>query len=418
MGSIMADLPDASSPSLILTQPTHQECIRTWSQTHPKWGPALSLQDYLDRESYLSTVPVAKDGGITRWILTDPSLPPDHRPILSSCEALRKRAVYCKPTADGKPPSVVDGLAHGMGSVWTDPQYRGKGYASRMMRELVARLREYEAGSGSSTAGSDAGSPSAGSGHDATGKLAPGTPLFSVLYSDIGKKFYARSGWAPFASAHLSFPPATEPSRPQNGDANGGKRHAKAVGYHEIAELCSVDEKILRETLPRRASDSGRTCVALLPNLDSILWHLMREDFMTKHIFGRTPVVRGAVYGEPGRRVWAVWTRGYYGGLKKMEGNTLHILRFVIEAEDEPPEYLADAVRSIVQIAQAEALEWRSQDVQTWNPSPELRRAVEQSGLPFGFVDRDNDSIASLMWYGEEPTSELDWVLNEKFAWC
>lgn len=420
----MADLPAASSPSLILTHPTDQERLRTWSQTHPKWGPALSLHDYLDREAYLTTVPLAKDGGITHWILTDSSLPPDQRPILSSCETLRKPALSCAPAGpDGGEPVVVDGIAHGLGSVFTAPQFRGMGYASRMMREVGVRLRRHQAIDAAATTTAHDGIPA-----------VRRVPLFSVLYSDIGKKFYARNGWAPFASAHVSFPPATEPpsqAQPsrQNGHTNGGGGTGKCasaspIGYHELAELCAVDEKLLRAALRRRAGEGGgggrgRTCVALLPNLDAILWHLMREDFMTKHIFGRTPVVRGAVYGKPGRRVWAVWTRGYYGGLEKMEGNTLHVLRFVVEDESDPEEeYLVDGIRSIVRIAQAEAAEWRSQDVQMWNPTPKLRELIEKSGLPFEFVDRDSDSIASLMWYGEGPTCELDWVINEKFAWC
>ena len=59
---------------------------------------------------------------------------------------------------------------------------------------------------------------------------------------------------------------------------------------------------------------------------------------MISRIFGAEkplPTVRGAVCGEPGKRVWAVWTRGYYGGLKTMEGNVLHVLRVVVEQEDE-----------------------------------------------------------------------------------
>lgn len=140
---------------------------------------------------------------------------------------------------------------------------------------------------------------------------------------------------------------------------------------------------------------------------------------MTKHIFHKTPTVRGASYGELGRRIWAVWTRGYYGGLEKIEGNTFHILRVVVEDEEAcPEEYVAEGFKHIIQLAQAEAAEWRSFDIQMWNPSQLLRNAAEKSGLEYTFVDRKKDSIASLMWYGVEPTETVDWVANEKFAWC
>ncbi|KXX76273.1 Lysine acetyltransferase [Madurella mycetomatis] len=397
-------LPDASSPELILTHPTPTERTRTWRLTHPKWGPALSEKDYLAREAYLTTVPLARDGGITHWILTIASLPPDERPVLSSCESTRKRAVVAR---DGR---VEEGAAHGVGSVFTDPQFRGKGYASRMMSELGERLRKWQV-IGVADRGDGCGDAQNGHGnrvveHGVTaGKRR--NSLFSVLYSDIGKKFYARHGWAPFASSHVAFQP--RPERPQDG-------LARPIGYYELAELCYVDEKLLRADLARRPA--GRTHVALLPELDVLLWHLMREDFMTKCIFGHTPTVRGAVAGEPGRRVWAVWMRGYYGGLKKLEGNTLHVLRVVVEDEEQPDEELADGFRSIVQIAQAEAAEWKTQDVQVWNPTPKLRGLIESCGIEYEFVDRDKESIASLMWYGEESTAELDWVANEKYAWC
>ncbi len=76
--------------------------------------------------------------------------------------------------------------------------------------------------------------------------------------------------------------------------------------------------------------------MALLPDLDTMLWHLMREDSMTQHIFGRVPAAKGAIAtAADGRRIWAVQTREYYGSLEKAKGNTLHVLRVVIEGHDQ-----------------------------------------------------------------------------------
>ncbi|CRK23048.1 hypothetical protein BN1723_018041 [Verticillium longisporum] len=142
----------------------------------------------------------------------------------------------------------------------------------------------------------------------------------------------------------------------------------------------------------------------------------MREDFMTTHIFGKTPTIRGAVFGAPGNRVWAVWTRGYYGGLKKPEGNTFHILRVSIEDEDAADEaYLAEAMSAIIGLAREEAAAWKVNNVELWNPTAKLRAAIDRAGLPHEFVDRQDTSIACLMWYGH---GEVDWVANEKFGWC
>lgn len=372
-------LPPASSPSLILTQPTTTELTQIWSSTHHKWGAALTHAQYLTRERYLTTIPLAQDAGLTHWILTTSTLPPDVRPILASCETLRK------PALSSQSGSVVSGIAHGIASVFTSPPYRGKGYASRMMSELGPRLGTWQV-----------------EGHT--------KPLFSVLYSDIGKSFYAKNGWAPFASTHLSFP-AVQEATPV-GEAR------PIIGFEKLPDLVARDEYLLRQTLTHRSTQTGKTAVALVPSLDQILWHLYREDFVTKAIFGRTPDVRGAVYGEEGRRVWALWMRGYYGGIEKIEGNTLHILRFVIEDESAGDEYLAKGVKGIVEIAQREAAEWKSADVQMWNPDERLKGLVERCGVKYEFVDRTEDSIASLMWYGEGATGDVDWVYNEKYAWC
>jgi GNAT superfamily N-acetyltransferase len=386
---------------LILTHPTPAERTRTWKLTYPKWGPALTEEDYLTREAYLTTVPLARDGGITHWVLTVSNLPPDERPILSSCESLRKRAVYVPKEGGGN--KLVEGVAHGIASVFTDPAFRGRGYASRMMKELGQRLKGWQAEKGEAGAAATATATEV--------EVEKSRSLFSVLYSDIGKQFYAKHGWAPFESSHVAYKPAAAA-----GDGGQQQQVARPIGYHDLAELCAVDERLLRAELAARPA--GKPHVAILPELDTMLWHLFREDFMTKAMFGRTPAIRGAVAGEPGKRVWAVWMRGYYGGLNKMEGNTLHILRVVVEDKEQPDEELLDGFRSIVGIAQAEATEWRTQDVQVWNPTPKIRGLVEKCGIEYEFVDRDHESIASLMWYGEEPTTEVDWVANEKYAWC
>ncbi|KAK4188280.1 hypothetical protein QBC35DRAFT_496733 [Podospora australis] len=396
MGSNNFDsLPDASSPSFILTNPTPEELTKVFTLSHPKWGNALSLKDYLARERYLTTVPLSKDGGITHWILTLSSISPgEERPILSSCESIRKRAFY---TENGK---VKEGVAHGIASVFTDPTYRGKGYASRMMRELGKRLERWQV-LGKDDQGREEGKERS---------------VASVLYSDIGKSFYAKHGWRAYESGHVSFKPLGQTS--QNGEKK--TQGVKEIGYHELAELCAVDERLLKKQLEGLAAQDGkRRYVALVPELDQLLWHMMREDFMTKHIFGKTPAVKGAVAGEVGKRVWALWMRGYYGGKETTEGNTLHILRVVMEDEENTLEKeLAEGLKAIVRIAQREAAEWRSEDVQMWNPGQKLKKVLELSGIEeYAFVERDKESIASLMWYGEGE-EEVDWVANEKYAWC
>ncbi|KAK2067231.1 hypothetical protein P8C59_000989 [Phyllachora maydis] len=414
-------LPSSSSPSLVLTHPTPAELGRTWTLTHPHWGGALSPAAYLRREAYLMTVPLARRGGITHWILTttaDAAATPP-RPVLSSCESIRKGALV----ATARPhPQVLRGTTHGIASVFTDPALRGRGYARRMMRELGARLRGWQAADD----------------HDHDHDNAA---LFSVLHSDVGRDFYARLGWRPMEAVHYAFPPAApvaadEKKEPMDGPSKeelDTSITAVPIRYHDLAELCAVDEQLLAQTLARRAADPavrpGTHLFALQPELDAMLWHMMREDYMTTHIFGRTASVRGAVVALPPapapRRVWAVWARGYYGGLKRAEGNTLHVLRVAVEdeaARPTTPAELAAALGAILAVARAEAAAWHVQDVQLWNPEPAVRAAIAACGVPYAVVERQTESIPSVMWYGQaeggQGEPELEWVANEKYAWC
>ncbi|KAI9741461.1 MAG: hypothetical protein M1818_004267 [Claussenomyces sp. TS43310] len=375
----MSPLPDSKSPNLHLTHPTRQERIATWDLNFASWGGFLSQAGYIEREQYLMTVPLAKDGGVTHWILVDKNLLPNERPIYGSCESVRKRALI----AD-KSGHVTEGITHGIGSVFSNPAYRGKGYASRMMQELGKMLRTWQA----------------------TTKECH----FTVLWSDIGKQYYARHGWHAFPSTHIEFPAGSDYKITA----------AQPLFSENIGRLCALDEAMLRKTLP--GAQNGKLHVAIIPDLDQMQWHHMREDFLCDKMFQKRPKIRGAILGEAGHRMWAIWTRSFYGPLKPESGNALHILRLVIEDETHTadPAAQAENLKAILEVARSQAAEWKLLHVELWNPSPLVQDLVGRTGLKHGKVERDKESISSLMWYGEGSgkEDEIEWVGNEKFGWC
>ena len=149
-------LPSGDSPTLALLHPTPEEKIETWKLNGASWRGAMPLSTYLRREAHLANQNFTRDGGISFWILVDTALAPNERPILASCESLRKRALVARRG------QVQDVISHGIGSVFCNPKYRGKGYAQRMMKELGKKL-------------------------DTWGQEAGKTADFTVLFSDIGK---------------------------------------------------------------------------------------------------------------------------------------------------------------------------------------------------------------------------------------
>ena len=332
---------------------------------------------------------------MTTWILVDKNLPPDDRPILCSCESFLKRAL--KSGTDGRIEEVV---VHGIASVSCPPSYRRRRYAARHMTEVAEALRTWQ---------SD------------RAKVAG-----SVLYSDIGKSFYAKFGWQPnHTNWHLEFPPAKPPS----------SLLTKEIVEDDLADLCKRDEAMIRVAMAH-LGDGVTRYVTILPDLDHMLWHMGKEDFATERLFGRTPRAKGAIAGLPGNQVWAIWTRRYYEQPDaESPNNVLYILRLVVEGDDsankpscmlkEPSsitkqEKQASSLINVLQHAQAEAARWRLDCLKLWEPSPWVQHVITESSLNHLVVQREEESIASGMWYNENDGlgTPLVWINNEHYAWC
>ncbi|KAI0380142.1 hypothetical protein F5Y04DRAFT_258373 [Hypomontagnella monticulosa] len=395
MGSASQDyvLPDAKAPTLILAHPTDAEKQRTWSLNHREWGGALTLEEYLKREPYFTSIPLARDGGMSHWILTDSAWMLEFggdRPILASCESIRKRVLVAAPGDT----EVRDGVGHGIGSVFTYPEFRSHGYGGRMLKDVGAALRKWQP-----------------EGQDV---------VCSALWSDIGKLYYAKKGWAAFPSLHVEFlVPADQPQ--------GNENKASPITYDNLEPLCQRDEQLLREKLARTAREAGRTSIAFAPDYNQMLWHLHRDEFITSILFKSTgpSSVKGAIAGtQEGRRVWALWGRGYHGGTPaaNVDKNTLYILRLVIEPEadegENPSEETLEAFKAVIKMAQREAAAWHLGKIDLWNPTPIAKKLIERCELEHRWVDREEDSIPSMMWYGDEDVRDIEWVANEKYCWC
>ncbi|GIJ99563.1 hypothetical protein Aspvir_001697 [Aspergillus viridinutans] len=380
-------LPDSTSPDLHLSHPTDEENLRIWKLTSNEWKDALTIPQYLEESAYLMAIPLARNKGMTQWILVDRTLAPNQRPILASCETFRKLSLLSYPM---KHSQLV--VVHGIASVYCNPDYRGRGYASRLLKELNKTLPTWQ---------------------------YEGKPcVASVLFSDIQPRFYENLGWHPFSSDHVEFEPAVV-------------RHTAVPVYAEdVARLCALDVARLGHAMSC-FSTNDMTRLLILPDHDHMLWHHSKEEFVAQRLFGKAPLVKGAIRGEPGHFVWAIWMHRFYDHPdRNASENTLYILRFVVE----DPTLSLDAVDNLTQLshqqitsvtevlraAQAEAAEWNLHKITLWNPSHALERAIQLSGIPFQRKHRTQDSIPCLQWYGEgsgKPDS-LNWLLNEKYGWC
>lgn len=396
MGSVgfqngSADLPSQDSPDLHLVVATQEEWLAQQHVNSTEWKGALDLEAYLRREDYLFNQELTKDGGITPWSLVYEPEGSSKRLALCGCESQNKKALV------GRQGKVEKVIAHAVASVFCPSQNRGKGYAGRMMSELGKRLSKWQAKDGNQV-------------------------LFSVLYSDIGKKFYAARGWQAFPSAHVSLP-----GKPSSADDLPKVQMLKS---EDLPELCDIDERLLRSRLAK-SSSSGGPAVALLPDSRTLWWHHAREEFVAKELFDRDPAIKGATTGEVGSRVWCYWTR-VWTNPQEEEPNTLHILRLVFEddsfsdfapasvegAEKSKQSRSAKSVAALCAAAQAEASQWDMKEVQIWNPTSTTLAAAQLLDTKASIEHREAESIASLQWYGDGSWQSIDWVCNEKYGWC
>ena len=414
-------LPPGNAATLALVHPTSSEQHTHTLRNSREWRGALALDAYVRREHHLADVGLTPNGGITFWILVDAAerVPAGRdRTVLAGCETLRKRALVARHGA------LRDATCHGVASVFCPDEYRGMGYGVRMMAELGERLEAWQ--------------------------REEGRPYFSVLFSDIGKAFYAKSGWMPYTSAHMLLPPL-----PGSASVTVDMPQWMPLTASDVPPLCALDEELLRARLSQLAAADNEAragpAVALIPDAATMAWHHAREDFVSKELFGEAPVVKGAQVLIPcsaspmgRRRAWGIWTRVWNNAdTAQTKGNTLHLLRICIE----PPPTGYDLERvfvedsqtlmAVLSQAQRQAAEWSLEQVEVWNPAPATRQAIKLlaqdwstrggsgSGEKWGvLVDRDSESICCLRWYGEkgktpaEHDGTVNWLEAEKYCWC
>ncbi|KAL4900645.1 hypothetical protein BDW74DRAFT_188086 [Aspergillus multicolor] len=389
MAKHTTQLPASTSPALVLGHPSPAESQQIWGQTSTIWTDALTVPQYMEEYAYMLTVPLAREGGITQWILVDSEAADDpnesaggqgrRRTVLASCETFRKRALVSNTVND----SVEECIVHGIASVFCAPELRRQGYASRLLKELGRILPSWQTSPKSRCAG-------------------------SVLYSDINPEFYERLGWVPSPSLQLEF-------QPQDVICE-----ARPLYAEDLEALCRRDEDILRASLRGPSSTVNGTKVkfAIIPDHAHIRWHHSKEEFGANSLFAgsRKPDVKGAIAGSEENRVWVIWAHRFYRhpGSSESSANTLYILRLVVESS--APD--ARDVKAVLHAAQSEALQWGLGKVKLWSPTRELEETIEAAGVKFEKVTREKDSIPCLNWFGEGTTRQVEWLLNEKYAWC
>jgi hypothetical protein len=135
------NLPAWDSSTLALLPPTDDERITQWSLCAKTWGGSDEIEEFVEGERRLATQ-LGLGSGIFHWILVDTAedvRPGQQRTILSSLETLRRNAVYS--FDDNGSRKVKDTTCYGVAAVHCPKEYRGNGYARRLITEVGRLLR-------------------------------------------------------------------------------------------------------------------------------------------------------------------------------------------------------------------------------------------------------------------------------------
>nr|BDT37178.1 GNAT family N-acetyltransferase [Myxococcus sp. MH1] len=218
--------------------------------THAAWGSPLTVEQFHQREVRLRAHPWCREGMRT-WLLVD-----DGGQVLASCETFRTDSHLRGPDGVATP-----GVSEAIASVFTVPELRGHGHATRLMDQVAEHVAQ--------------------EGPDRHAAL---------LFSDVGAPLYRRSGYREAPAWDWNLP------------AMGG------LSTHAVdALLCDGDVPEVMGRLPR-----PDVPFLLWPSPAQVDWHLERERVYAELLRRPRPEACGAVVGRS-FALWAMMAR--YGEL-------------------------------------------------------------------------------------------------------
>jgi GNAT superfamily N-acetyltransferase len=212
-----------------------EQKARLDTRTYAAWGPPLTLEAYAAREQRLSAHPWARVE-LRTWMLCD-----EAGDVLASCETYRTDSFLR--SAEG---GLLPGDSFAIASVFTEERLRGRGHATRLMDLLAAELERQ---------------PRAQA---------------SLLFSDVGPRLYARSGYRETPAWDWLLTPTP---------GNPGERVDALLSESDVARAL---ECMRRPEVP----------FFFWPTPAQLDWHLERGRIYAGHLGLRRPESQGATVGD------------------------------------------------------------------------------------------------------------------------
>lgn len=306
--------------------------------------------------------------------------------------------------------------AFAVASVFTPPEKRKRGYAQHMMRLLHWVLAPRSALPA-------AFPPSWGTPPAIPDDLGLGIGQFSVLYSDVGRDFYRacgpseepENGWIESGSVQTVYDlPLSATDKVGSHDASTGRW--TWLTEEDAKLVWEQDAKWMVPDLASAARSLGRTVFTFLPNQGVGAFTIQRTMKFTPDMTPVLPLntwgvlllpqdnatLRSALVENEGKSTtFATWM------LDSMTiARTLVVTR-IRSTEEAFPHLLL----KMLEFARKESIS----RIEIWALPKELRAHAGKLGWR---TEERSEHLSAFKWYGEEEGSKVEWVFNEKFAWC
>ncbi|KAI0372039.1 hypothetical protein BV20DRAFT_964740 [Pilatotrama ljubarskyi] len=409
-----------SLADLSLFPATPEQVRRSRENTAAEWAKGLSVDQYVQRDVIMDTHEHAAGGKLITWVLA-PRSNPTTLDFMCSCETFRRTAVVAKRAKEVDAREVREVTAYGVASVYTPPRNRHKGYASHMMRLLHWVLAPRSALPPSFPA--EWGAPPD---VDMLRSLGAANAHFSVLYSDVGKRFYQSVGPTPGANDGWVVKGALETSKmldPASDPTNSGAASPTPPGVtiqrlseDDVIALYDHDAVLIKNDLSRFAGDTDLTLFSFLPD-KGVGAFVMRRIMDFKEDM---TVVRPTT--QWGFAVLPYGARTLKDALRPDSGAPLSFVTWTLDLRTSPRTLVVARLRAdehtfpiILDQLLVVAREEKVEKVEFWYLRPELRAIANARGWP---TKERAEHLSAVKWYGEEKEDDVEWVYNEKFCWC
>ena len=321
----------------ILDQANPEEQLQRDGVTYEGWGQKLSLTQYLRRESVLRAHVWPQDQSVRMWLLKS-----ERGEVLSSCETY----------------PLVPGQVLGVGSVFTEVKWRGRGFATQLLQELTRWV----------------GSKEAPFEHQASDAV--------ILFSEVGERIYERAGFQGVDSHEWVFdldetpnnPPFFETSLKVEPLSSHADLRARSSGLH-------VDESLFW----------------IAPSDQHLMWHALRERIYAECLGRSQSTVIGARCADS----FLIWSVDH-------KANALRVLDS--SCTDGATQ------RALLIHAMDQARRAQVQGIRLWDcESQRAHFCHEQWGAPLRRVRRE-DSIA-MIHFTSPRLSQKKWINIQRGLW-